>query len=205
MKLQWQIFIAFFRIGIFGFGGGPSMIPLFHLEAVKRYQWMNDQDFSDVLAIGNTLPGPIATKMAGYIGYRVGGVSGAINAVLANIVPSIIAMILMLTLLSAYKDQAWVAGMGQGVLPVVVVMMGKLTWDFFDKSRTSLGWIGTCLIASISVIAIAVLNLHPALLIVCLLVIALLRSEKPKSEDIGPNQTTLKSIAADTINTEKKS
>ncbi|NRA21634.1 MAG: chromate transporter [Oceanospirillaceae bacterium] len=195
MKLQWQIFMAFFRIGIFGFGGGPSMIPLFHLEAVKRYQWMDEQQFSDVLAIGNTLPGPIATKMAGYIGYRVGGVSGAINAVLANIVPSIIAMIIMLTLLSTYKDQSWVAGMGQGVLPVVVVMMAKLTWDFFNKSTTSLGWIGTLLIVSISLIAIVGLNLHPALLIVSLLIIALSRSEK----------TTPETLLADKTSTEKES
>jgi len=178
MKLQWQIFAAFFRIGIFGFGGGPSMIPLFHTEVVKRHQWMDEQVFSDVLAIGNTLPGPIATKMAGYIGFKVGGTLGAINAVIANIVPSIIAMILMLTLLSAYKDQSWVAGMGQGVLPVVVVMMAKLTWDFFAKSHSSLGLNGTLLITFTSALALLALNLHPAIIILCLLIIALLRSEK---------------------------
>jgi len=178
MNRQWQIFAAFFRIGIFGFGGGPSMIPLFHAEVVKRYQWMPEQEFSDTLAIGNTLPGPIATKMAGYIGFRVGGTLGAINAVIANIVPSIIAMILMLTLLSAYKDQSWVAGMGQGVLPVVVVMMAKLTWDFFDKSRTSFGIKGTLLVASITAIALLGLGLHPAIIIVGLLIIALMRVDK---------------------------
>ena len=96
MSVQASLFAAFFRIGIFGFGGGPSMIPLVHQEVVKRHAWMDDDAFADVLAIGNTLPGPIATKMAGYIGYRVGGVFGAINAVVAVIVPVIFAMIALL-------------------------------------------------------------------------------------------------------------
>ncbi len=83
MKTQIDLFIAFFRSGILGFGGGPSAIPLVHKEVVTIYKWMNDEEFSDVLALGNTLPGPINTKMAGYIGYRVGGVIGMINAVLS--------------------------------------------------------------------------------------------------------------------------
>ncbi|EPJ47626.1 MAG: chromate transporter [Osedax symbiont Rs1] len=177
MAKQWQIFLAFLRIGIFGFGGGPSMIPLFYKEVVDKYQWMTAAEFSDTLAIGNTLPGPIATKMAGYIGYRVGGIAGCINAVLANIVPSIIAMILMLTILSEHKDQAWVQGMGLGVLPVVVVMMAKLTWDFFDKSCSNFGVPGTLVIAGLSFIAIVLLNLHPGLIILSLLLVALLRKE----------------------------
>ena len=69
---QWQLFLAFFRVGMLGYGGGPSSIPLVHQEVVKKYGWMDDDEFADVLALGNTLPGPIATKMAGYIGYRVG-------------------------------------------------------------------------------------------------------------------------------------
>lgn len=62
---QLDIFIAFFRSGILGFGGGPSAIPLVHKEVVGTYQWMSDEEFADVLSIGNTLPGPIATKWPG--------------------------------------------------------------------------------------------------------------------------------------------
>ncbi len=178
MITQWHIFMAFFRIGIFGFGGGPSMIPLFHKEVVERYQWMNDDDFSDVLAIGNTLPGPIATKMAGYIGYKVGGITGCINAVIANIVPSIFAMILMLTVLSKYKDQPWVQGMGRGVVPVVFVMMAVLSWDFLKKSQSTLGWLWSLTIGALSFIAISLLDIHPAFVIISLLSFALMRKEK---------------------------
>ncbi len=82
-----DVFCAFFRIGLFGFGGGPTMIPLVHAEVVNRYHWMSDDEFSNVLAIGNTLPGPIATKMAGYIGYKVAGYTGMLLAVIAVAVP----------------------------------------------------------------------------------------------------------------------
>ena len=75
---QADIFMAFFRVGILGYGGGPSSIPLVHKEVVDKYKWMDTDEFGDVLALGNALPGPIATKMAGYIGYRVGGILGMV-------------------------------------------------------------------------------------------------------------------------------
>src|SRR5690606_40010292 len=65
-------------------------------------------------------------KMAGYIGYRVAGVLGMINAVLATIVPTIIMMIILLTFLSSMKDQPWVQGMTRAVVPVVCVMLATL-------------------------------------------------------------------------------
>ncbi|WP_372612445.1 chromate transporter [Halomonas sp.] len=169
--------MAFLRIGLFGFGGGPSMIPLVHQEVVKRHAWMDDEAFGDVLAIGNTLPGPIATKMAGYIGYRVGGVLGALSAVAAVIVPVIVAMIALLGLYARHGDQRWVQGMGQGVVPVVMVMMAQLTLDFFEKSRVSLGWLLTLAMGAVSGGLIYWLGLHPVLVIGAILLAALLRPE----------------------------
>ena len=91
---QLDIFIAFFRSSILGYGGGPTTIPLVQKEVVERFKWMNNEEFGDVLAIGNTLPGPIATKMAGYIGFRIGGILGMINAIFSTILPTIILMII---------------------------------------------------------------------------------------------------------------
>ncbi|MCG7599746.1 chromate transporter [Halomonas sp. McH1-25] len=177
LRTQTQLFLAFLRIGLLGFGGGPSMIPLVHQEVVKRYAWMDDEAFADVLAIGNTLPGPIATKMAGYIGYRVGGVLGALNAVVAVIVPVIVAMIALLGLYARHGDQRWVQGMGQGVVPVVMVMMAMLTWDFFAKSRASLGWLLTLVMGAVAGGLIYWFDVHPGLVIGAILLAALLRPE----------------------------
>ncbi|MFC0557439.1 chromate transporter [Halalkalibacter alkalisediminis] len=178
MKTHLNLFIAFFRSGILGFGGGPSAIPLVHKEVVTTFKWMNDDEFSDVLALGNTLPGPINTKMAGYIGYRVAGVTGMINAVLSSIVPSILMMIVLLTTLTTFKDQPWVAGMTKGVIPIVVVMMAVLTWDFLKKSNQGLGWKISISILLISYLLIELLHVHPGIIIAVLLSYALLKPTK---------------------------
>ncbi|MCE8013037.1 chromate transporter [Billgrantia desiderata] len=171
---QGKLFFSFLRIGLLGFGGGPSMIPLVHQEVVKRHAWMKDEEFADVLAIANTLPGPIATKMPGYIGFRVGGTLGCINAVLAVILPMIVAMILLLGLFSRHRDVAWIHGMSQGMVPVVMVMMGQLAWDFLNKSRLALGWAVSLVMAAVAGVLIYWLGVHPGLVIGALLVAAML-------------------------------
>lgn len=185
---QCDISLAFLRVGLLGYGGGPSSIPLVYVEAVDRYQWMNSDEFGDVLAIGNTLPGPIATKMAAYIGYRIGGILGAVNAVVATIAPTIFLMVVLLTSLVAVKDQPWVQGMSRAVVPVVAVMLGSLTWGFVDRSRTSLGWTGCGLLLLVTVILVEVLGLHPAVWIAVVLLYALLKPQKDadEKEEVSP-------------------
>ncbi|KAB8138217.1 chromate transporter [Gracilibacillus oryzae] len=178
-----QIFWAFFKVGIFGYGGGPSSIPLVHKEVVDHYKWLDDDEFSDILAIGNTLPGPIATKMAGYIGYRMAGWLGAINAVLATIVPSIIAMIALLISLNSFSDLPWINGMTNAIVPVVGVMLAILTWDFLVKSKKDLGWIPCLLLTAGSLILLQFLNIHPAIIILVLLIVAFTMKPKEKREE----------------------
>jgi len=175
---QLRLFLAFFRVGMLGYGGGPSSIPLVHKEVVEKYKWMDDDEFADILALGNTLPGPIATKMAGYIGYRVAGILGMINAVLATIVPTIILMIVLLTFMASFKDQPWVMGMTKAVVPVVGVMLASLTWDFFKKSKSTLGLVTAIIFIIGSLLLLEVLHVHPAFLIAGLLIAAIVKRDK---------------------------
>ncbi|WP_026675676.1 chromate transporter [Alkalihalobacterium bogoriense] len=177
---QWHIFLAFFRSGILAYGGGPASIPLMQKEVVETYKWMDDDEFAEVLAIGNTLPGPINTKMSGYIGYRVGGVIGLLNAILASILPTILLMIVFLTSLSAYKDQEWVQGMTRAVIPVVGVLMVQLTWQFLTKSKQGLGWKISIFLVIISLIIIEFFHIHPGIVIAVLLAYALTKRGKQK-------------------------
>ena len=170
---QSDIFIAFFRSGILGFGGGPATIPLVHKEVVQTYQWMTDEEFSDVISIGNTLPGPIATKLAGYIGFRVGGWLGLVNALVATVLPTVLLLILLLGSLKQFSDSEFVSSMTNGVIPIVAVMMGVLTWDFLKKSKASLGIKLATIIFIVSFIAIIILKIHPGFVIATLLIIAL--------------------------------
>lgn len=185
MKKQLSLFWAFLRVGLFGFGGGPASIPLIHKEVVEKYKWMDDEDFSDLLALANTLPGPIVTKMAGHIGKRVAGSIGLVNAVLASIVPTIFFMIVLLTSLSAFSDQPWVAGMTNAVLPVVGVMMAVLTWQFFQKAKDGLGWLQSGVLVVGSLILLEWLNISPAILIVALLLFVLM---KPTKKSVQKNE-----------------
>lgn len=177
-----QLFWAFTRIGLLGFGGGPAMIPLVRQEVVKRHAWLDDDAFADVLAIANTLPGPIATKMPGYIGYRVAGKTGCVIAVAAVIVPMIMAMILLLGIFSRYRDVTWIRGMGQAVIPVVMMMMAQLTLDFWNKSRLSLGWGKSLSMAIVAGIFIYFLGVHPGLVIGVVLVAAFFKPEQSLQE-----------------------
>ncbi|RYL93978.1 chromate transporter [Sporolactobacillus sp. THM19-2] len=165
MTLLWQLFLAFFIPGILGYGGGPASIPLIENEVVSRYHWMSVSEFSNVLALGNSLPGPIATKMAGYIGYEVGGIPGSIVALLATVGPSLILLIVLLRLLYRFKDSPKVKWLTLLIRPIIVVMLGMMAWDFFSTSQAESGWLPMILIGAASFVLMQRFRLHPAFVI----------------------------------------
>lgn len=173
MILYKNLFIAFFRSGMLGYGGGLSAIPLMKNEVVENFEWMNEEEFSDILALANTLPGPINTKLAGYIGWRLARWPGMLVALFAAVVPTLILMILLLTILNAYKDKPWVQGMAKGVIPVAGVMIGVLAWDFIQLSNRMMGLLLTALLTIMSLILMQYFGLHPAIIILVIIVMSL--------------------------------
>jgi len=160
-----QLVVAFLRIGIFGFGGGPSFIPLVEIEAVDNYHWMTSEEFSEVLAMGYTMPGPIATKMAWYIGYKVAGMVGGFTAVTALLLPSTLMMLGLFYFFTAFRHLPWVEGMGRAIRPVVAVLLAILVWEIGLKSVNTLGvWLSTALIVA-SAVMLQVLHIHPAVVV----------------------------------------
>lgn len=177
-----KIFSAFFKAGMLGFGGGLSAIPLMHREVVTNYKWLDEDEFADMLALANTLPGPINTKLSGYIGWQLRGFWGMMVGIAATIFPTAILMILLFTVLNAYKDMSWVQGMSQAAIPIAGVMIGVMTWGFVVNSKKSLGWLKTILFIAIGVIVMQVLNIHPAILIVLIIAAALILPGEKKAE-----------------------
>jgi chromate transporter len=173
-----NLFIGFLRVGFFGFGGGPASIPLVYKEAVDKYHWSDADEFGDILAIGNTLPGPIAVKMAGYIGYQQMGILGASVAIFATTIPVVVIMIAVLSSLREMKDQPWVQGVTAAVIPVVAIMMAKLTWQFTSKAKDGLGWTMTFVLIGLSILLLEVIGIHPAIVIASLIAFALLKPSK---------------------------
>nr|WP_183254969.1 chromate transporter [Anoxybacillus tepidamans] len=157
------------RTGIFGFGGGPSVIPLIRYEAVSRYHWLKDEEFGEILAIANTLPGPIATKMAAYLGYKQKGTIGAFISVIAHVLPTCLAMVLLFTMINVLSYSTVIKGMISAVMPVIAVMLGQMTYEFASKTVKGLGKSLGSLLFVISFFMLQIISIHPAIVIVLFL------------------------------------
>ncbi|WP_404462716.1 chromate transporter [Sutcliffiella horikoshii] len=164
--IYWEIFLAFFIPGILGYGGGPASIPLVENEVVHRYGWLSVSEFSEVLALGNALPGPIATKMAGYIGYEQAGILGAAVGVFATVAPSLILMIALMSLLYKFRDSPKVKRMSNYVRPTIALLLGVMAFRFFAESYEASGTIQTVFLIIASYLLLEKWKVHPAYVIV---------------------------------------
>ncbi len=169
-----SLFLTFFRIGILGYGGGPSFIPLVYLEVVNNKKWISDDEFNDVLAIGNTLPGPISTKMAGYIGWKLAGLLGIIITVSALVLPTALAVVILLTSMAALHDLSWVQGMRKSIPPVIGVMLGIIIYQFMNQSLKEMGWFKSSAIFWGALLLMVSFDIHPGLIIILIILGALL-------------------------------
>lgn len=167
--IYWELFLAFFIPNIIGYGGGPAIIPLIEAEVVGRYGWMTDQGFAEILALGNALPSPIATKMAGYIGFEVAGIGGALVAVLATVVPSLLLMLVALGVLYRHRNSPRVKRMSQWVRPVIALMMAWLTWGFIIESLDTAGFFHSLIIGAAAAVALLRFRTHPAFVVIAAL------------------------------------
>lgn len=141
--IYWQIFSANFIANILGYGGGPATIPLLEREVVYKYQWFTTHEYSEMVALGNGLPGPISTKLAAHIGFDQGGVLGAIIGVFASVAPSLIMMIVLIGILLRFKDSPKIKNLTKIIRPTIAVLLGVMTYNFFIDSSIEAGWIHT--------------------------------------------------------------
>jgi len=182
MNKYLELFWAFVKPGIFGFGGGQATIPLIREEVVENYGYLTEEQFADYLTMGNTLPGPIATKMSIIIGYDLYGYLGAFIAFMGMILPSTIAILVLFNVFLEYKDTAFVQGMQVAAKPVVVVLIAGVALSMarssflkdvnFGSTNT---WIILGLFTGAFVITLLnefnILDVHPALMIVFALLV----------------------------------
>jgi chromate transporter len=156
----WAIFWTFLKVGIFAYGGGPSMIPLMQAEVVDGRKWMNLTEFTDILALGNGLPGPIATKMALAVGYKLEGITGAATALVALLLPSTVLMLLLFMFYKAFKESTRVQSALTGLRPAV---MALLLVTAYEVGKTSINSVPTALIGVATFFVFAFTKLHPAI------------------------------------------
>ncbi|OFW65010.1 MAG: hypothetical protein A2Z35_05485 [Actinobacteria bacterium RBG_19FT_COMBO_36_27] len=117
-----QLLIIFFKIGLFSFGGGYGMIPLIEREIVTR-GWLTGQEFVNIISISEMTPGPIAINTATFIGYRIGGIPGAMLATVGVVLPSLILILGIYIFLSKYQQRQIIKDTIYGIRPIVLALI----------------------------------------------------------------------------------
>ncbi len=120
-----KLLVSYLKIGFFGFGGGYAMLSLIHSEVVVRNGWLTSGEFSDIVAISQMTPGPIALNSATYIGYEVAGIIGSVVATTAVCLPALTIMLLITRFYVRLHDNRYVQGVVWGMRPVVVGMIAS--------------------------------------------------------------------------------
>lgn len=126
--LYLQLFWSFFKIGAFTFGGGYAMIPLIQKEVVSRRKWLEEHDFMDMLAIAQSVPGPIALNTAVFVGNKMRKVKGSIVTSLGIILPSFIVILFIALVFTEFKDNSGVERVFRGIRPAVVALIAAPLW-----------------------------------------------------------------------------
>lgn len=166
MIVYWQIFKANFIANILGYGGGPATIPLLEHEVVDTYGWYTMQEFSEIVAMGNGLPGPIATKLAAQVGFDMGGTLGSFIALIATIAPTMILMLILLSVLMKFKQSPIVIRLTLYVRPAIAVLLGVMTYNFFFNASETAGMMHTAIIGVASLIFLEKFKVNPVFVVV---------------------------------------
>ena len=138
MKKALELFFCFFKIGAFTLGGGYAMLSMVEKAVVDQKKWIANDEFWDMIAVVQSLPGVFAVNTALYVGHRVAGTKGAFAAMLGAIIPSITIILLLATVFREYRDQPVVERIFKGIRPCVVALIlapslrmiksAKVTW-----------------------------------------------------------------------------
>ena len=119
-----HLFYTFFKIGLFGFGGGYAMLSMIQGDVVNRYGWLSPQEFTDIVAISQMTPGPIGINAATYVGFTAtGSVWGAVTATLAVVLPSFLLMFVLSRFFVKYQKHPAVEAVFSGLRPAVVGLL----------------------------------------------------------------------------------
>jgi len=152
-----KLFLAFLKVGALGFGSGPAMLVLIERE-MADLGLMSPAQFSDAVALSTGLPGPLATKMALYCGYSAAGIPGAAVSLVAMLVPSTVAILILARFVMEYRDQPRVAAALRALRPVVVAIFLFLALNSTRGLRPS--W-DTLLLGAVALAAL-LLRVDPA-------------------------------------------
>ncbi len=139
-----QLFYTFFKIGLFGFGGGYAMISMIQGEVVTRHEWLSSNEFTDIIAISQMTPGPIGINSATYVGYsavvnagysHAVGILGSTIATVSVVLPSFILMVLISKFFLKYQKHPIIASVFEGLRPGVVGLLAAAALVLMNREN----------------------------------------------------------------------
>ncbi len=162
MKKLFKMFLIFLRIGAFTFGGGYAMIPLIEDEMVNKQKWINEEEFLDIIALSQSIPGVLAVNCSTYVGYSLFGLKGAIIACLGAVLPSFFIILTIAMFLINAFDESLLDQIFNGIRPAVV---GLIVVAVFKLKRGIKKTYFNYIYAFIVFIAVSFFNVHPIFVI----------------------------------------
>ncbi len=163
----WQLFWVFAKIGAFTIGGGYAMIPIIQAEMSRR-GWIGDDDLPDIVALSQSAPGVMAVNISIFAGHKLRGFKGSVAATLGSILPSFLIILGIAMFFSAFKDNPYVERAFKGIRPVVISLIAIPMVNMARKScKNAWAW----LVAVLSLVLVAFLNVSPIYIILCVIVL----------------------------------
>lgn len=161
-KLYWQLFSAFFRIGLFTFGGGYAMLPMLERETVDRYHWTTSPELLDIFALSQCTPGVIAVNTATFLGKKIGGFWGAVFATLGVVAPSLIIISAIAAVFQNFADYPVVV---HAMAAVRVAVTALIFASILKMAKSSLRSAVQVVIAILSFLAVALFGWSPVVVV----------------------------------------
>lgn len=157
-----SLFTTFFKIGSFTIGGGYAMVPLIQSEVVDRKKWLTSDEFVDTLAIAQSTPGALAVNMSAFIGYKKGGILGAILATLGCSLPAIIPILIIAIFFNKFMDIKIVQRAFKGLRPTVAALIVYSVYKIALAGKIKKLWYILTIICTLSII---IFKLDPLIII----------------------------------------
>lgn len=161
--MLWDMFLTFFKIGAFTFGGGFAMIPIIQKEVVDNKNWVEEDEFMDTITIAQSAPGPIAVNSSIFIGYKIDGVVGALVCTLGTVLPSFIIILLIAKFFYQFKDNHVIEKIFSGIRPAVVALIFSTVYRLVQGSHFKYSGL---LIALATALVIIFLNINPMYMVI---------------------------------------
>ena len=142
MKKYLTLFLSFFKIGAFTFGGGFAMIPLIHEEMVEKHKWLTDDEMSDMIAVAESTPGVLSVNTATYVGYKVGGILGSILSTFGTVIPSIITITIIAIFYDKFIELQFIKFAFKGIRAAIAILIFNASLKLYRLCpKTALSYI----------------------------------------------------------------